>query len=476
VKRLVQFLLATCAVALLVPALAFGGSRMYVGFHDDPSFRYGEDRAVALDGARAANATIARTLVTWASIAPKKPRAAANPFDPAYRFDDLDEFVRNTQARGLEVLLTIWGTPKWANGGKKPNVLPKRMADLTNFARAVATRYSGRYAGYPYVRFYSVWNESNLQLFLTPQFDSKGRSVGPKLYAKLYAAAYKGIKAGNKTSKVAIGETSTHGRDRDVKGQSDTHSPGRFAQLVAQANPRLKFDAWAHHPYPTPQYLKPTQKVKWPNVSLSSMPRFEKSLDTWFKRKKSNPVKVWITEYGHETKPDGEPKGISRAKQASYAMQAFNIARKDARVEMFVWFIFRDHPGSVWQSGLKTRAGAAKPALRRFTAASAGVDARNAELTVRGGRAAPQVTIPLREYGAGTARGESVGVNFRVYDRGKLVAQGQPSAPFGFDACVRVPLAGFTPQKKKTYVVEVEANVFSGGGVILRRTLTLKAT
>jgi hypothetical protein len=101
VKRLVQFLVAASAVALLAPALAFAGPRMYVGFHDDPSFRYAETRSEALDGARDANATMARTLVTWASVAPKRPRRAANPFDPAYRFDDLDEFVRNTQARGL---------------------------------------------------------------------------------------------------------------------------------------------------------------------------------------------------------------------------------------------------------------------------------------------------------------------------------------------------------------------------------------
>ena len=67
----------------------------------------------------------------------------------------------------------------------------------------------------------------------------------------------------------------------------------------------------------------------WPNVSLSSLPRFEQSLDKWFKRSRDA---IWITEYGHETKPDGEKKGISRALQATYALQAFNIARKDARV------------------------------------------------------------------------------------------------------------------------------------------------
>ena len=32
------------------------------------------------------------------------------------QLNDLDELVRDTQKRGMEVLLLIWGTPKWANG------------------------------------------------------------------------------------------------------------------------------------------------------------------------------------------------------------------------------------------------------------------------------------------------------------------------------------------------------------------------
>ena len=103
------------------------------------------------------------------------------------------------------------------------------------------------------MRFFSVWNESNLQLFLAPQFDAKGKSVAPRNYAKLAAAGYAGIKAGNPSAKVAVGSTSSAGRDKPLAGKSATHSPGRFAQLVAAANPRLKFDAWAQHPYPVPR-------------------------------------------------------------------------------------------------------------------------------------------------------------------------------------------------------------------------------
>ena len=126
---------------------------------------------------------------------------------------------------------------------------------------------------------------------------------------------------------------------------------------IAAANPRLKFDAYAHHPYPFPVNQKPTQLVRYPNVTLKSMPRFEKDLDIAFRRKN---IKIWITEYGNETRP-GEPKGVTEAQQAAYIPQALAMARKDARVQMFVWFVMEDNPGSLWQSGIYRDNGSAKP-------------------------------------------------------------------------------------------------------------------
>ena len=222
------------------------------------------------------------------------------------------------------------------------------MTDFQNFAKAVASRYSGRSAGFPFVRFYGIWNESNLGLFLSPQFNSKGQIVSPAAYAKLAAAGYAGIKAGNSKALVAIGETSSSGRDKKKAGASDAVAPGTFAQLVAKANKKLKFDAWAQHPYPVPVNQAPTQKVRWPNVALTSLPQFETSLDNWFGRKN---IPIWITEYGNETKP-GEPKGVTEAQQAAYIPQAIDIAKKDKRVPMFIWFVLRDSAGSPWQSGI----------------------------------------------------------------------------------------------------------------------------
>jgi hypothetical protein len=120
-----------------------------------------------------------------------------------------------------------------------------------------------------------------------------------------------------------------------------------------------------------------------------------------------------------------------------------------------------------------TRSGSVKPALSRFRSMAAVVDARNAMVRVRGGTNGPTVTIPLREYGHGTAAGERVGFNFRVLQSGRLVTQGQANAPFGIDAASRIRLTGFRPAKGRTYTVNVEANVFSGGGLVIKRTLTV---
>lgn len=414
-NRLKYLLLACGVAAALAPAAASAAPRMLVGFQDDPTFRWAPDRQAQLDRALQVNTRIVKTTVYWYVVAPKRPANPANPLDPAYNLGDVDEAIRNAQSRGMDVLVSIWGTPGWANRNAGHNRLPTRLADLTAFSRALAARYSGRYAGYPYVGKFAVWNESNLDQFLAPQFDAHGRDTGPALYAKLYAAAYSGIKAGNRAALVAAGETSPRGRDKPLVGgrTQQTHSPGRFAELVAKANPRLRFDAWSHHPYPTQSNLGPTQKVRWPNVTLGQLGRFETSLDTWFKRRS---IPIWITEYGHETRPE-ERLGVTRSKQAAYARQALAIAARDPRVQMFIWFVFRDDPTSTWQSGLATRGNLAKPAFAAFAAAAKAVDAWNPLVTVKAGRAATvPVVVPALEFLNRSGAGSPVRVNWEFRD------------------------------------------------------------
>ena len=454
-------------VAAAFAASASAADRMWVGFHDDPVFRFDQDRQTELDRVRSNNSTALRTLVEWHRVAPERPANAANPFDPAYRFDDLDEFVRNAQLRGMEVLMTIWGTPKWANGNQGPQFLPKRMADFQSFARALASRYSGRFAGYPFVRFFGIWNESNLGTFLAPQFNSSGRIVSPAAYARLAAAGYAGIKAGSAKALVAIGETSSTGRDRRKGGATDSVAPATFARLVAQASKRLKFDAWAQHPYPFPVNQRPSQLVKYPNVALTSLRQFEQDLDRWFGRPN---IPIWITEYGNETKP-GEPNGVTESQQARYVPQAINLVKNDPRVTMFVWFVFRDSPGSLWQSGLYRLTGGAKPAQSKWASTARPLDMVNGKVTVKGGTANPIVTVYLREFCANNPIGAAVGVNARTSLAGKLVQLSQSSRNLAMDCTVPVRLDGLTVAKGKSYTAQIDANTKVSGS--LQRTITI---
>ncbi|HXG77268.1 MAG TPA: cellulase family glycosylhydrolase [Gaiellaceae bacterium] len=468
-RRTIRALLVLAVLAALAAPASLAAERMWVGFHDDPSFRWVSDREARINAAALDGSSIVRLLVQWNLTAPRRPATASDPFDPAYKFDDLDEAVRNAQRADLEVMLTISGTPRWANGGKSPNVMPRRLSDFTDFARAISSRYSGRFEGYPFVRFWAIWNEPNLQLFLSPQFDRRGRSVAPANYAKLYAAGYAGIKAGNGMAKVAIGETSARGTDQPA-GLRPTHSPGRFAELVAKANPRLRFDAWSHHPYPFTPNLAPSQRVKWPNVTLASLPLFEQNLKKWFRR---SLVPIWVTEYGHQTRPE-DSLGVSYATQASYIRQSIALARKLPFVEMFIWFVYQDDPGQPWESGLYTQRGVAKGSSpTRFAAAARPLDARNGLLRVQRGTLTPSVSLYARRFCAGDPAGTPIGMTWRIFLRGRLIAVDQQTSRLRADctlsAVLRFPPPGAA--RGQTYTATFELNDING--VTLTRRLTI---
>jgi hypothetical protein len=389
VVRNIPLVFVALVALFAVPVAAHAATHMPIGFYDDASFRWSPERTTNLEAAAATGASVIHTTAAWSRIAPKRPAHAADGNDPAYRLGDLDELVSNASSSGLRVMININGTPQWANGGRTPNHMPKRLADLTTFAKMLAGRYNGHH-GLGNVRLWSVWNEPNLQLFLTPQFSPakkvtavkivRGKKVkytkrtftivGPANYAKLYKAAYAGIKAGNKVAQVAIGETSNLGRDTPtaLRGQSQSVAPGTFARLLAKQK-GLKFSAWATHPYPTEPDAKPLQKVRYPNVTLALLPRFETNLRKLFHRE----VPIWITEYGYQTKP-AQPHGVTYAKQAAYAKQALSLARADRDVHMFVWFTFRDSPGNVWKSGLEQANGTHKPSYAAFSSLARLID------------------------------------------------------------------------------------------------------
>lgn len=468
-KRARLILGCLLVLAAAAPAAAVGAPRMPVGFQDDPSFRWRDDRATNFANAATTGASIIRTTAYWSRIAPTRPANATDPLDPGYHFEDVDELVRNAAARGMTVLITIWGTPGWANGGQAENHAPTNMADLQNFAQALAARYSGRYQaqlGPLYVGYYSVWNEPNLEEFLAPAYTG-GRPSSPGVYAKMAAAAYTGIKAGNRLALVGVGETSPRGKLKPSSGGGqNTIAPGLFAQLVAQAAPNLKFDAWAHHPY-SGLGQGPDVKVAFPNVNLPQIPTFEKKLQQWFKRKF---VKIWVTEYGFETKP-GQPKGVTLAQQAAYTKRTMDEVSASPYIFMFIWFIFRDDPTSTWHSGLENQDNSHKPAFATFSAGAKSLDFRSPIVYIKAHQSNPVIRVPVWEIYVHDGVGAELGSTVKTYYKSKNIAVSQPTSTIAVDgyASFMIPLRN--PPKNTSYTVSIQINDKNGNRAFRSATL-----
>jgi hypothetical protein len=452
---------AVLAVIALPAATAHAATRMPVGFYDDPSFRWSPDSTQNFASAQKAGATIVHTLADWSQIAPKKPKQPLNANDPAYNLSDLDQFVQNAAAHGMQVLVTISGTPRWANGGRTPNYPPKSLTTLTQFAHMLAARYNGKH-GFGTVTRWSIWNEPNLGRFLAPQFRGK-TIVSGATYAKLYLAGYRGIKAGNSLAQVAAGETSNRGRDRPTGSVgNDTVAPATFAQLVAKANPHLPFTAWATHPYPSEYRLGPGQRVKYPNVALSTMARFGSDLKKWFHRS----VPVWITEYGEQTQPEDKFGGITYARQAADIKKAMALAQANPYVQMFIWFIFRDSTSATWSSGIEKRSGAKKPGYAAFAAKARAIDGQTQTLTKTRAMSV-KVAVPLLS--SMDAPGTPIQLDYRLTVGTRLAKHGTVTAKLAADQTVTLKLT--RPAAKARYTLAVTATDDSGQST--KRTIAL---
>ena len=436
---------------------------MPVGFFDDPSFRWSPAAYQNLRAAFNAHASIIHVLADWSQIAPEKPANPLNGSDPAYHLSDVDALVRTAPRYGLQVLITITGTPKWANGGQTPNHPPKNLADLTDFAHMLAARYNGHRTGFGVVTRWSVWNEPNLELFLAPQFSPSGKIVSPKAYVNLWMAAYTGIKAGNPAAQVAAGETSNRGHNHPTGGVSDSVAPATFAHLVALASPKMPFVAWAEHPYPSIPRPSATQKATYPEIRLTNIDKLGASLQQWFHRR----VPIWVTEWAEQTAPEYPHGGISYAQQAQDVKTALQFAQASPYVEMFVWFIFRDSTSKTWFSGVVKKTGEKKPAYSGVC--RRGEDRRGQTMPVAPNRTfTVKVQAPL--FTAFDRPGSKVGIKYWVYKGRALAANGEKASVTSANQIVSFKV-DFKPAKGVTYSMKVD--VGDRGGFHEKRTVAL---
>src|SRR5918999_136399 len=346
-------------------------SGMIVGFYDDEQV-YGRT-AWAFKQLRSLRAGIVRVTINWANVAKRRPVSPANPADRAYNWTAVDEVVSTAATNKVRVLATIYGTPRWA--GRAQNRVPRRPKELRLFAHAAAKRYSGasrvqefeseRKRRLPAIRHWLAWNEPNNPVFLKPQWKMVKRKWRPQSafnYAKICSAIWSGVHSTRiRGEKVGCGVTGPRGNDAPRSSRPST-SPLVFITWLRRAGLK-RFDAYAHHPYSTRRSERPTTAPKAKKeVTLGNIRTLIKRVDKLF-----GPKRLWITEYGHQTRPPDRFFGVRYATQARFVHQAIAAARKTRRVDMFVWFLIRDERRlSGWQSGVVSVRGARKPSFRAF--------------------------------------------------------------------------------------------------------------
>jgi hypothetical protein len=340
-----------CAFALAAsPGSAVGARGVQFGIQDDAWLEHGpgklSDRVAKLDRL---GLDVVRVTLNWHLI-------ETGPGE--YRWGRADRLLGALQARGLEPVVTIWGTPSWANGGGSPNAAPLRGEDFQQFAAAAAGRYG-------FVRKWVIWNEPNKPIWLKP--------VSPQIYvARILNPGYRGIKGVSPAARVAGGVTGPRG------GQSGI-APVDFIRAMDRAGARL--DAYAHHPYPSNGGESPSaggcRNCK--TITMATLERLLREVRRAFPR-----ARIWLTEYAYQTSPP-DPFGVSPALHARYVGEAAHRVYVAPKVDMLIHYLYRDEPDLArWQSGLETIDGRPKLSLAATMLPLAQLSRRGSRTTVWG--------------------------------------------------------------------------------------------
>lgn len=385
-RRLLLAFMVICLAGFTVLSARADAARSFnTGIIDGTAFEEGSD--AAFDHAAASGAKYLKNNLYWHEIAAnrdsaERPGTLLQPFDardpasPYYSWGPFDRLVREAKARGMEPVLSIVRTPRWARGTctNSPVCSPK-PSDYADFATAAAKRYSGTFdpgdgeGVLPRVRFWQAWVEPNLYLFYAPIYKSNGTPSAPYTFRVILNAFYDAIHAVNNSNTVIAGGLAPNA----VPGRAI--APLDFTRRALcmtgnYKNPRpkpgcnfrVKADAWSVHPYTTGA---PTHfPTKPDNMSVAALPRLTKLLKAANRANRltgrGGKTQLWVTEFSWDSKPP-DPGGLPWNLQARWVAQAMYMMYK-AEVATMVWFGLRDQarsPGQKWsetfESGLYLR-------------------------------------------------------------------------------------------------------------------------
>lgn len=403
-----------CPLLTAAPALADHGQTSIL--ESDPMLL--GDPAGTLRTAQELGISTVRLSVRWDSLAPapKSFRAPRhfNGDDPAAysksKWAPYDAIVTIAAQDGVRVDMDLTGgAPLWGTGRGMPhghnypfhNWKPS-ASKFGQFARAVATRYSGNYnpdlrqldpgssEDLPRVSFWSIWNEPNFGPSLAPQAVS-GHATTPYSGLQYRALLNQGWSAlhatGHGSDTLLIGELAPRGilsfgkfggitpvefmrslyclggNYRPLRGTTATMqgcpTSSRGSRTFVSRNPALfQASGVADHPYmrwfapnrELDQYQpKGFEHLKSSYASLATIGQLERGLDRMLGAYQVHrKLPIWMTEFGYITDPPSKPSRGSLyhyphpSTAAYYDNWAEYIAWKNPRIVSFDQYILQD--------------------------------------------------------------------------------------------------------------------------------------
>ncbi len=249
----------------------------------------------------------------------------------------------------------------------------------------------------PQVDRFIIWNEPNHQGLLMPQWDARRRPASPAVYRAMLRAGYAAVKAARPGASVLVGNTSSTGGARGRGPVGPLWFLRELACVSHSFKPRttgdcanfktLPGDGWAHHPYsqnerPTRESRRRSVRERY-DVRLADLPVLAGTLDRLVRmgRLARGNRRIYLTEFGYETKDvRGRPR-VSEDRQAHWLTWAEYLADRVPAVRSFAQFLLRDQPPAPhrvtqssarpygeYSTGLLNVDGSDKPAARTFVA------------------------------------------------------------------------------------------------------------
>jgi hypothetical protein len=304
-------------------------------------------------------AGIYQTVLDWSEVAPTRPRNAANPADPAYRWPrEIDFAIQEARRYGMRVALTVMWTPGWANRGRDVEWAPRKPGFYARFVRAASRRY-------PSVRLWQIWGEPSRIANWRPQKEFE--TSGPRRYARLLDAAYAALKRQSPRNIVIGGNTFTTGHVTPLAFIKAMRLPG---------GRRPRMDLYGHNPFSArePALRKPPLGLGFADFSdLDTLARW---IDRYLGRRQGRPIRLYLSEF---TIPTDHPNFefnfyVEREKAAEWLTRALRITRRWRRIYTLGWFSLydmppngpNDTPGDEVNRGLLDWRGQPKPAYEAY--------------------------------------------------------------------------------------------------------------